>query len=64
MILTKAQRKAAHKLFLAAHCGYATYREFRRALVRPMLFGRGAIEVSPWVGGLYVGIETDGYTHS
>jgi hypothetical protein len=62
-VLTRAQRVAAFNLYRKNPNGHASYRSFRRALVRPMLFGFGAIEVYPY-SGMYVGIELDGYAHT
>ena len=62
-VLTKAQRKAAYSLYQRNSNGYTSYKQFRKELVRPMLFGGGAIEVFPWCN-MFVGIESDGYTHS
>jgi hypothetical protein len=62
-VLSKAQRQAAYALFARNPSGFDSYRQFRKTLVRPMLFGAGAIQVYPWCG-MFVGVERDGYTHS
>lgn len=71
MNLTKAQRKALKQIYLrhiirATRSGDRTgripaYREFRRT-VTPLLCGNGCAMVH--AGGMWLGIETDGYTHS
>lgn len=61
--MTEAQRKAVHNLYERNNNGFTTFEEFVIALVRPMLFGGGAIQVDPWCR-MYVGIEPDGYTHT
>jgi len=61
--MTTEQAEAVLKLFKRNSNGFATYEEFEKSLVKPMIAGGGAIAVDPWCG-LYVGIETDGFTHS
>lgn len=62
MILTRAQREAVAKLYKRNPDGAASYREFRKR-VTGMLFSYGAVAI-PNYSGMYVGIETDGYTHT
>ena len=58
---TRAQREALLKLYRRSPSGHENYLSFRRSL----MFGFTADE---YVGvmwcGMYVGIETDGYTHT
>jgi len=58
MKLTKAQRKAIKRKYDQNPDDAKSYREFRRR-VRPSM---GYIML-PWCG-MWLGIETDGYTHS
>ena len=58
MILTKPQRTALHRKW-QQDAQALTYRQFRRT-VEPTF--DGAVMV-PWCG-MWLGIETDGYTHS
>ena len=66
-VLTRKQREAVHTLWVRQEQGSfhqgETYKEFRKNKVRPMLFSGGAVEVYPW-HNTYVGVETDGYTHT
>ena len=62
-VATKAQRRAFFDLYKRNPDGFATYRAFRKALIRPMFPGFGAFEAWPWCG-MFVGVETDGYTHT
>ncbi len=68
MNLTRQQREALKRIFdrgqRSENKGQAwqgTYREFRRT-VQPYFGGDGCVMV-PWCG-MWLGIETDGYTHS
>ena len=67
--LTKPQRKAVNNVFLQySHPDNKPvvvdpYRVFRKR-VQPMLFGEGAIVLQPIEQGMFLAIETDGYTHS
>ncbi len=71
MNLTRQQREALKRVFdrgnhpaTGSPKGQAwqgTYREFRRT-VQPEIGGFGAVMV-PWCG-MWLGIETDGHTHS
>jgi hypothetical protein len=56
---TRAQREALARKFNANPDGAATYREFRKR-ARP---GWNGELMLPWCG-MWLGIETDGYTHS
>jgi len=58
MKLTKAQRKAVKRKFDINPDGAKSYSEFRRRVVQ----GYGYIML-PWCH-MWLGIETDGYTHS
>ncbi len=58
---TKAQRVALKRLWDRDHSGADGYRRFRR-LVQSTFGCDGAIAV-PW-NGMWLCIETDGYTHS
>ena len=58
MKLTKAQRKAIKQKFDINPDGAKSYREFRKRAVP----GWGCIML-PWCH-MWLGIETDGYTHS
>lgn len=59
MILTPQQRQALHRVWLR-HPSGLTYRQFRRTVQSAI--GLDCIFV-PWAG-MWLGIETDGYTHS
>ena len=77
MNLTKPQRKALKRIydrhiigppaqwagqrFVIANHIRPTYRQFRRT-VKPLLCGDGCAMVA--AGGMWIGIETDGYTHT
>ncbi len=71
MKLTKEQRIALKKVYdrgqhftgtpNKGQAWQGSYREFRRTVV-PAFDGSGCIMV-PWCG-MWLGIETDGYTHS
>lgn len=61
MKLTKAQRRALYNLYLRNSDGAASYREFRKR-VFPLL-GDPSCAMIPWLG-MYIGIESDGHTHS
>ena len=61
--LTKPQRIALHRIFERhADCDHPTisYREFRKRVSS----GWGCVMVQPIDGGMWLGIEPDGYTHS
>ena len=60
IILTRAQRVALHRVY-KRNPQPITYRQFRRA-VTPYFDSSGCIMVK-WCG-MWLGIETDGYTHS
>ena len=60
MLLTRPQRKAVKRLYDRNADGAKSYRAFRARVGR--FIGLGCICV-PWCG-MYIGIETDGYTHS
>ena len=57
MRITKEQQQAIHRKWLQDHNGM-TYREFRRTVQQ----GYDCLMVK-WCG-MWLGIETDGYTHS
>ena len=57
MILTRKQRKALHNKWIQSNQGMS-YRQFRRTV----LMGYNCVMVQ-WCG-MWLGIETDGYTHS
>lgn len=57
--LTKAQRKALYRKWTLSN-NHQTYRKFRASVIR--LDGSGCVLVH-WCG-MWLGIETDGYTHS
>lgn len=68
--LSRKQREALNNLFIRKYPSNAElrsvdrlglYRKFRRT-VQPELAGYGAVMVP--FAGMWVGIETDGYTHS
>lgn len=58
--ITKDQRRAIHLKWSQADQG-VSYRTFRKFAV-PVFAGDGAVAV-PWCG-MWLCIETDGYTHS
>jgi hypothetical protein len=58
---TKGQRAALKRVWDRDHAGVASYRRFRN-LVQPTFGCDGAIVVL-W-NGMWLCIETDGYTHS
>lgn len=58
--VTKAQRRAIHRKWREAD-QRLSYRAFRKLAV-PVFGGDGAIAI-PWCG-MWLCIETDGYTHS
>ena len=58
--LNKAQRAALHKLW-QRNSNDLTYRQFR-STVQPF-FGGDPCVLVPWCG-MWLGIESDGYTHS
>jgi hypothetical protein len=62
MVLTREQRRAVHLLYTRNPDGSESYRAFRRRVL-PMFLGYGAVALDPWCR-MYVGIETDGHTHS
>ena len=57
MILTRKQREALHRKWCQSNQGM-TYRQFRKCVFH----GPGCAMVA-W-SGMWLGIETDGYTHS
>ena len=68
--LTRKQREAVNILFVRKYPHindlrpvdrFGLYRKFRRT-VQPELCGYGAVMVQ--FAGMWLGIETDGYTHS
>lgn len=70
--LTRAQREALYRVFnrcpldanadrLQGNLTPITYRQFRKK-VQPMFCGDGGVMIH-WCG-MWLGIETDGYTHS
>jgi hypothetical protein len=66
MKLTRKQRVALKKLYDRQSENrrkeqYGTYKQFRKT-VHPLIAGDGCIMVE-WCG-MFIGIETDGYTHS
>lgn len=66
MTLTRAQREALHKVWMRPNgCGSSltgmSYLRFRRT-VRPLIGSDQCVMVR-WCG-MYLGIETDGHTHS
>ena len=60
MSLTKAQQKALHYKWIYWNDG-KSYLALRR-LVQPIIGGDGAVAVR-W-NGMWLAIESDGYTHS
>jgi hypothetical protein len=56
--LTKAQRKAVYRKYCDNPDGSTSYREFRSRVVP----GWGCVMIQ-WCS-MWLGIETDGYTHS
>ena len=58
MILTKPQRQAVRRIYLRDTSVAPSYLTFRRQLVR----GYDCVMIH-WKG-MWLGIETDGYTHS
>ena len=58
MKLTKLQRKAVYRKFNQDPDGSSTYREFRRRVI----IGVDCAMIQ-WCG-MWLGIESDGYTHS
>jgi hypothetical protein len=58
---TKAQRAALKRVWEREQAGGSSYRRFRK-LVQPTIGCDGAVAV-PW-NGMWLCIETDGYTHS
>ena len=64
--LTKPQRKAVYRVFSRySHVDNTTplvitYRQFRRRVTA----GFGCVMLQPVDGGMWLGIEPDGYTHS
>ncbi len=61
MKLTKAQQQAVLLKYHTDPNGAASYLAFRRR-VEPMMYC-GGTAVLPWCG-MWLAIETDGYTHS
>ena len=61
LILTKAQRKAVHRLWLRGNHVQPTYRQFRKTVTRPC-GSDGYVMVRTW--NMWLGIEQDGHTHS
>lgn len=61
MITSKAQRKALKKLWLRLEVPRLPYRKFRRA-VQPTFCMDNCIMVP--MHNMWIGVETDGYTHS
>ena len=61
MTLTKQQREALYKVYQRWNIE-TSYREFRKKVV-PELGGWGAVMIQV-PGGMWLGIEKDGYTHS
>jgi hypothetical protein len=59
--LTKQQRIALKRKFDQEPDGSANYREFRKRVV-PEMFSDGCVLIQ-WCG-MWLGIETDGYSHS
>ena len=59
MRLTKPQRVALHRLWMRAPQNLS-YRAFRRTV---RLYCRDNCVIVPWCG-MFIGIETDGHTHS
>ena len=57
--LTREQRVALHRKWLQNSQGM-TYRQFRRTAYNNSLMD---CVIVPW-SGMWLGIETDGYTHS
>jgi hypothetical protein len=60
MLLTRAQRESVYRKYTANADGATSYRAFRRRL-RPAI-GLDCVML-PWCG-MWLGIETDGHTHS
>lgn len=56
---TRAQREAMLKVY-QRHIKTGSYRAFRRTVINDTLAGCLMVNVS----GMWLGIETDGYTHS
>lgn len=63
MRLNKLQLQALHKLYMRSDALRIekSFLAFRRS-VQPVICGQGCVIV-PWCG-MFIGIETDGYTHS
>ena len=61
MLLTKQQRKAIKRKYDQDPDNARSYREFRSRVV-PEFCSGGAVML-PWCN-MWLGIETDGYTHS
>lgn len=62
MVITKAQRKALHKIYLRLDTKQRfklTYRQFRKTAAPAF----GDCVMVPYAG-MVLGIEADGYTHS
>ena len=59
--ITKAQRRAVKRVYDRDPDGSRSYREFRRRVI-PTFYGDDVIMLH-WCG-MWLGIETDGYTHS
>ena len=60
MLLTRAQREAVYRKYQQNPDGTTNYRDFRRR-IRP--FTSDSCIMLYWCG-MWLGIETDGYTHS
>lgn len=58
MNITREQRKALYKVYCRDSNGSPTYRAFRRRVVQ----GFDCLMIQ-WCG-MWLGIESDGYTHS
>lgn len=61
MELTQEQEQAVETLYVRNPDGAATYEDFRKR-VGSMFLGQGAVSIV-WCC-MYVGIETDGHTHT
>lgn len=61
LVLTRAQREAVKRVYDRSADGAPSYRAFRRRIT-PELAGYGCVML-PWCG-MWLGIETDGHTHS
>ena len=59
--LTRKQREAVKRLYDRDADGARNYRQFRRR-VMPTFYNDDCVIIK-WAG-MYVGIETDGYTHT